>query len=154
LIAEKGVPPYNILAVTFTNKAAGEMRERVETFCKNTEIAIRAADFDFSQSLRAHFAAGHRSICRKATQNLSRFTTRRFAESYQSLRQRHRLDEKQLAARKVQAPFQLAKNRGEDFEMYASRVEYTDERRAAIARVFKMYEERLNNANALDLTIC
>ena len=60
------------------------------------------------------------------------------------------LDEKQLPARQVQSAISASKNRGEDFEDYASRVEYTDERRAAIARVFKMYEERLNNANALD----
>src|SRR3989338_1001697 len=30
LITEKGISPYNILSVTFTNKAAGEMKERLE----------------------------------------------------------------------------------------------------------------------------
>ncbi|MET3111678.1 DNA helicase-2/ATP-dependent DNA helicase PcrA [Salinicoccus halitifaciens] len=41
LLAEKGVPPYNVLAITFTNKAAREMKERVHKLIPDPEKAER-----------------------------------------------------------------------------------------------------------------
>jgi DNA helicase-2/ATP-dependent DNA helicase PcrA len=59
-------------------------------------------------------------------------------------------DEKYLGTRATQSAISSAKNCGEDTEAFAARAEYVDERRAAMARVYKMYEDRLHANNALD----
>lgn len=150
LILEKEVAPYNILAVTFTNKAAGEMRERVTELMKGQKMQ--------SAPLVTTFHSLCVRILRQDIEHLQEGYNKSFTiyDTDDSLKvikacvKDIGFDEKQLGARQVLNAISGSKNRGEDFEMYASQVEYTDEKRAAIARVFKLYEERLNNANALD----
>ena len=150
LIAEKNVLPYNILAVTFTNKAAGEMRERVNELLKDQKLN--------SAPLVTTFHSLCVRVLRQDIENLQEGYTKSFTiydtdDSQKVIKACIKdigFDDKQLAPRQVLSQISASKNRGEDYEQFASRVEYADEKKAAIARVFKMYEERLNNANALD----
>jgi DNA helicase-2/ATP-dependent DNA helicase PcrA len=151
LIAERGVAPYNILAVTFTNKAAEEMRNRVERLLGGTRMQ--------SAPLISTFHSLCVRILRQHIEALSEGYTRSFTIYDQDDSQRLvkacikdlGYDDKQLGPRAVQGAISGAKNRqGDDAASYAARVEYGDEKRAAIARVFRLYEERLRNNNALD----
>ena len=45
LILDKGVAPWNILAITFTNKAAAEMRERIEAMCESQSADVWVSTF-------------------------------------------------------------------------------------------------------------
>jgi len=150
LIEACGVRPEHILAVTFTNKAAGEMKERVEKL-----LAGRPRT---GSPLISTFHSLCVRILRRDIEKLGRGYTRSFT-IYDTDDQQRLLracikdlgyDDKQLAARAVQSAISAAKNRGEDPELYKAKTEYGDERRAAIARVFATYEQRLAASNALD----
>ncbi|HEY0323143.1 MAG TPA: UvrD-helicase domain-containing protein [Pyrinomonadaceae bacterium] len=150
LIAERGVAPHNILAVTFTNKAAEEMRNRVSQLLKGHMLG--------SAPLISTFHSLCVRVLRQEIEKLQEGYTRSFTiyDQDDSVRlvkaciKDLGYDEKQLGQRAVQAAISSAKNRGEDAESYAARVEYGDEKRAAIARIFRLYQERLVNNNALD----
>lgn len=150
LIADKKVPPHNILAVTFTNKAAGEMRARVHELLKGEKLQ--------SAPLISTFHSLCVRILRQDIDQLEEGYNRSFTiydtdDSQKVVKaciKELGLDEKQVVPRNVRNAISSAKNRGEDHQMFAAKVEHGDDKRAAIARVFRLYDERLNTANALD----
>ena len=150
LIAEQKVPYWNILAVTFTNKAADEMRQRVQRLLHTQERA--------SLPLVSTFHSLCVRILRQDIEKLNDTYTRRFTiydqdDSIRLIKGCIRdlgFDEKYLAPRATQSAISSAKNHGEDPTSFAARAEYIDERRAAMAKVYEMYEARLHGNNALD----
>src|SRR5687767_10815236 len=150
LISEKNVPPHNILAVTFTNKAAQEMRERV--------TRLLADQRRESAPLVSTFHSLCVRMLRRDIEKLEEGYTRAFTIYDQDDSQRVvkacikdlGYDDQRLAPRQTQSAVSHTKNSGLDAEAYAARAESHDEKRAAIARVYKLYEERLVNNNALD----
>src|SRR5918997_2385375 len=150
LISERHVPPHNILAVTFTNKAAQEMRGRVQKLLEGRRLE--------SAPLVSTFHSLCVRMLRRDIEKLGEGYTRAFTiyDQDDSVRvvkgciKDLGYDDQRLAPRQTQGAISHAKNSGLDAEQYAARVEAHDEKRAAIARVFRLYEERLVNNNALD----
>ncbi|MGE0132634.1 MAG: ATP-dependent helicase [Blastocatellales bacterium] len=155
LIAAHNARPESILAVTFTNKAAGEMKARVEKLL---------ADFygDRSRGGSPLLSTFH-SLCvrilRRDIEKLGRGYTRSFT-IYDTDDQQRLLrgcirdcgyEDKQLTPRQAQSAISAAKNRGENPDSYAEKASLMgDPRREAIARVYALYEQRLEASNALD----
>ena len=90
LVAEKKIPTWNILAVTFTNKAA----ERCANACSDSSRAQRlqsAPRFNVSQSVRTHPASGHRKTQRQLHAQIHHLRSGRLAARRPTERQGTRL---------------------------------------------------------------
>jgi DNA helicase-2/ATP-dependent DNA helicase PcrA len=155
LIAAHNTRPENILAVTFTNKAAGEMKARVENLLADYYGELRPS----ASPLISTFHSLCVRILRRDIEKLGRGYSRSFT-IYDTDDQQRLLrgcirdcgyEDKQLTPRQTQSAISAAKNRGENPSLYAEKADQTgDPRRQAIARVYALYEQRLEASNALD----
>jgi DNA helicase-2/ATP-dependent DNA helicase PcrA len=150
LIQEKGVAPDSILALTFTNKAASEMGERVEKLLGHTTLA---------KPLIATFHSLCVRILRRDIEALKvgkDGLTRTFAiydENDQQgivkqIMRRMGLDTKQLTPRTVLGRISWAKNHMIDPQEYY--LDSKDPNSERIAHIFKSYQAELLKNNALD----
>lgn len=146
LTAVDKISPWNILAITFTNKAAGELKERLRSMLGKDADDICAATF--------HSACVR--ILRREIENLggytSSFTIYDSDDSQRLLKSCYGpldLSDKTFPPKMVLAMISSAKDKlitPDEFESAAK----GDYRKMNIARLYKLYQTRLREANALD----
>jgi DNA helicase-2/ATP-dependent DNA helicase PcrA len=150
LIEERGVPADSILAVTFTNKAAKEMGERVEKILGHSSLARPTLSTFHSFCVRVL----RRDV--EALQVNGKGLTRSFAIYDETDQQavvktalkRLGIDDKSLKPRVALGRISWAKNHMIDPQEYF--LASTNPMEEKIAHIFKIYRDELAKANALD----
>ncbi len=141
LIREMGVPPWKILAVTFTNKAAAEMRDRVERLLPGGESPL------ISTFHSACVRILRREIgCLGYTSNFAIYDDRDCERLLKDIIRELNLDEKKHPPRMFASVIDDCKNSGRTPEDLSP----DDPRGENNARVYAAYQERLKRCNALD----
>ncbi|GAB2861355.1 DNA helicase PcrA [Streptomyces deserti] len=144
LLAERGVHPGQILAITFTNKAAGEMKERVEQLVGPRANAMWVMTF--------HSACVR--ILRRESKKLgftSSFSIYDAADSKRLMALVCRdldLDPKRFPPKSFSAKISNLKNELIDEEDFAAQA--SDGFEKTLAQAYALYQSRLREANALD----
>ncbi|MFI6642225.1 DNA helicase PcrA [Streptomyces sp. NPDC050504] len=144
LLATRGVHPGQILAITFTNKAAGEMKERVEQLVGPRAGAMWVSTF--------HSACVR--ILRRESKKLgftSSFSIYDAADSKRLMALVCRdldLDPKRFPPKSFTAKISNLKNELIDEETFAAQA--ADGFEKTLAQAYSMYQARLREANALD----
>ncbi len=145
LMNNVGVKPWNILAITFTNKAANEMKERVEKLVGDVSKDMWIGTFHsicvrilrryidrigFTSSFVIFDTSDQRTLIKQCIKQLE-------------------LDDKMFTDRSVLSEISNAKNEMLEPAEYAARTN-GEFRKATIAEVYKMYQKKLMDNNAID----
>ena len=145
LIQEKNVLPWNILAITFTNKAANEMKERIANLVGDVAQDIWMGTFHsicvrilrrfidrigFETSFIIFDTSDQRTMIKTCLKDLN-------------------IDDKMFTDRSVLSEISNAKNQMLEPEAYTA-IANGDFRKEKIATVYELYQKRLKENNAID----
>ena len=145
IIEHNHVSPYNILAITFTNKAANEMKERISSILGGTArdmwigtfhsvcVKILRSTIDllgYSRDFIIYDSADTKTVIKECLKELN-------------------LDEKVFPSRNILSIISNAKNDMLDPATFKN-VYRNDYRMAIIAKVYKLYQSKLKKNNAVD----
>ncbi len=145
IVAVDPVKPWNILAITFTNKAAGELRERLTAMLGEEALNINASTFHSAcvRILRSEIEAmGYgRDFTIYDSDDSQRMIKSVMAEidiSEKQFAPRMVLSEISAAKDKMITPEHMREDAGQDY------------RKKVISRLYALYQQRMMTANALD----
>ena len=153
LVSDRGVPPSALLAVTFTNKAAEEMRNRVASLLGQSGASVGSLPtvstfHSFCVRLLRGYGVPLGEVRSGFTTQFNIYDDSDQLTVVKSVYKQLGLDEQFMKYRAALATISQAKNRGENAEQfYASATGPQAER---LAVIFEHYRDALLTANALD----